>query len=149
MHIKSIDNGINAQGRLRAYLDGKVVFECFTLELSDRGNRRGVSNIPSGVYLVKRHWSLRFGRCWKVYRADGKGEVEGRSDILIHAANYASSDKRFRSDLRGCIAFGRAFGDINKDGVPDLLESRATHEEFDKVFEGVDEFQLVIERERL
>ncbi|MFN3562746.1 MAG: hypothetical protein ACK4XM_12660 [Chloroherpetonaceae bacterium] len=77
----------------------------------------------------------------------GKDEVDKRSQILIHPANYASSDSRYKSDLKGCIAFGMKHGDINQDGVIDLIDSRLVHKQFDKHLKNYNEFELVIDND--
>jgi hypothetical protein len=43
--------------------------------------------------------------------------VPGRSNILIHPANYVSQ-------LRGCIAIGLDGADINGDGLIDVTSSK-------------------------
>lgn len=65
---------------------------CQTIELPWRQNRRNTSCIPEGRYRLQPYPSLRFGRCLLV------ADVPGRSGILIHAANDATTE------LRGCIA---------------------------------------------
>lgn len=72
-----------------------------TLELPWRDNKRGVSCIPAGTYLVK--WWKSPSKGW-VYRLQ---DVPGRNYILIHSANFAGDiTKGFRSELLGCIALG-------------------------------------------
>lgn len=72
---------------------------CRSLELPWRDNKRQVSCIPEGVYRCVITRSPRLGR---VYGLLG---VPGRSNILIHSANFGG-DKSLGWDtqLQGCIA---------------------------------------------
>jgi hypothetical protein len=70
------------------------VQECHTLELPWRNNRRGVSCIPAGVYLLSWTESPTFKR--HTLRLE---DVTDRDGILIHPANEVK-------ELRGCIACG-------------------------------------------
>jgi hypothetical protein len=111
-------------------------FFCRSIELPDRGNQRGVSRIPAGEYLCKWHRSPRFG--W-VYLVTG---VPGRSDILIHPANWAGDKAMgFRSDLLGCIALGLQVGTLA--GQRAVLASRAACGRFFTRMAAAD-FALVI-----
>lgn len=72
-----------------------------SLELPWRDNRRSLSCIPEGTYDCVWHQSPRFGWCYMVT------SVEGRSEILIHAGNWAGDVQKGRhSDVRGCILLG-------------------------------------------
>lgn len=70
--------------------EGKIL--SYTIELPWRSNKRGVSCIPEGKYLLKKRYSAKFK--WHVEVTD----VENRSLILFHPANNA------RKELNGCIA---------------------------------------------
>jgi hypothetical protein len=72
------------------YADGKMV--CDTLELPWRFNKRKVSCIPEGSYLIKKRFSVKYKWHLEVLK------VPGRSGILIHTANDA------QKELQGCIA---------------------------------------------
>ncbi len=65
---------------------------CHTIELPWRDNRRNISCIPEGRYRLVRSRTRHFGHALRVL------DVPGRSGILIHAANDATTE------LRGCIA---------------------------------------------
>jgi len=65
---------------------------CFSIELTWKDNRTGVSCIPEGRYALAKRWSRKFGAHLRVM------DVPGRSDILIHPANDALQE------LKGCIA---------------------------------------------
>ncbi len=89
----------------RLVLEGQVLN---TIELPWRDNATGISCIPPGTYRVEMVNSPRYGRVY------GVRDVPGRSNILIHAANFAGDTaKGLRSDLRGCIAPCMAFGQLH------------------------------------
>lgn len=70
-----------------------------TVELPWRDNQPRKSSIPIGVYRCELVNSPKFGRVYGVL------EVPGRSNILIHAANFGGDvELGFQSDLLGCIA---------------------------------------------
>ena len=95
--------------------DNEVIFECFTLELPDRGNENEISRIPAGDYLAVKHESPKFGDTMWLQ------DVPNRSEILIHAGN-------FYDDTLGCILVGESITDIDGDGVRDVTNSRKTLE---------------------
>ena len=105
------------------------IFECETLELPYNGNKRNISCIPLGDYKVIPHMSPTFGKCFKVL------DVPGRSDILIHPGNYYT-------DIKGCIAIGATFKDINNDSLKDVILSKPTIENMVNVV--TEEFLLMI-----
>jgi hypothetical protein len=70
--------------------DGKTI--CYTIELPWLKNKRMVSCIPEGKYILKKRFSKKFG--WHIHLID----VPGRQFILIHPANNA------KKELLGCIA---------------------------------------------
>jgi len=110
-----------------------------TLEEEDRGNRRSISSIPTGTYLVKRVISPKFGDTFEVTG------VPNRSHILFHALNTEEGTE-------GCIGVGKKFGVLkvmDEDTghiTPKLaiLQSRDAFKEFLAYFEGVDEWLLEI-----
>ncbi|WP_291117738.1 DUF5675 family protein [Flavobacterium sp. UBA6135] len=65
---------------------------CYTIELPDQGNQRGISCVPEGKYLLRRRYSTRFQHHLELV------DVPERNFILIHSANDALRE------LRGCIA---------------------------------------------
>lgn len=65
---------------------------CRTIELPWLQNRRNVSCIPEGRYVLRKRFTPKHGLHVLVV------DVPGRSGILIHPANYA------KTELRGCIA---------------------------------------------
>jgi len=72
----------------------------FTIEPPWNFNRRNVSCIPDGAYMIERVNSPSRGDCLAVL------DVPDRSGILIHAGNVAA-------ESRGCILPGTAIGQIN------------------------------------
>lgn len=95
--------------------------------------------VPEGLYHVRKHVSAKFGQC---FAFDDK-ETAPRTSILIHAGNYAADSKIMRSDSHGCIIAGRAFGDINNDGVADVIDSKATMAELYKRLPAKFEVKIV------
>jgi hypothetical protein len=89
------------------------IFECCTLELPYKENQRNISSIPTGRYEVQPRNSAKYGDHFLVKN------VNFRDYILIHEANYYTQ-------LKGCIAVGENFYDINKDQVTDITSSRKT-----------------------
>lgn len=94
---------------LSAQLDSLLEFK--TVELPWKENKRRVSCIPPGTYTAIKHNSPKFGPCLWIQ------DVPGRSEILIHPANYWH-------DLLGCIAPGEDHKHIDKDGSLDVNKSR-------------------------
>lgn len=113
MIIRNAENTKQTEGYLMIFKGIRKVFECPVLELPDRGNQRNVSRIPAGSYRVIQHRSPSFGPSLWIQ------DVPGRSEVLIHYGNYYTN-------TRGCILPGRAFMDINKDGLVDVTDSRRT-----------------------
>ena len=74
--------------------------ECVTLERPWMGgaNTPDLAAIPEGRYRVQMYKSPSFGM-WLPKLMD----VPGRSDILMHAGNWAK-------DVKGCIALGMGHG---------------------------------------
>jgi hypothetical protein len=115
-------------------LDGDLaVYECKTLELPWRDNKRSISCIPPGVYTVVRRDSAKFKDHFHIK------DVPGRDFILIHPANYVT-------ELRGCIAPGKTHQDINGDGVKDITSSKDTLRGLLMLMD--DEFILTIKNKR-
>jgi len=83
-----------------------------TMELPWRDNKRAISCIPEGTYTVIKQPSKE-SRPYPYFRLPN---VKGRSGILIHRITYVK-------DLKGCIGVGGRFVDLNRDGVPDLVDS--------------------------
>lgn len=118
-------------GRLSVVSDeGKEVFSCVTLELPWLNNARRISCIPEGDYTCKRHLSPKFGQTYHVTN------VANRDAILIHHGNY-------NRDTLGCILVGNQHKDLNKDGLLDVANSKATMSELLDII-GNKQFKLTI-----
>ena len=108
-----IDKPKQTEGILYLIKDGKIIFDCKTLELPWLNNNRRISCIPAGKYKAIKHVSPKFGNCLWIKN------VPNRSEILIHPANYVHH-------LLGCIALGNKHIDINRDGLMDVANSKTT-----------------------
>jgi hypothetical protein len=127
--IRLDQNKKQSLGRLFIFDGLDIQYECCTLELADNKNQRNISCIPTGNYDVKPRTSEKYGNHYLV------DNVENRDYILIHPANYYTQ-------LKGCIAVGSDFYDINKDGECDITYSRRTVKEMLDV--APDGFDLTI-----
>lgn len=111
--LRISENNKQTLGRLFIFEGLDIAFECCTLELPFKANMRNVSCIPPGEYKVSPRNSEKYDDHFQVEN------VMMRDYILIHPANYYTQ-------LRGCIAVGYDFYDINNDGEHDLTHSRRT-----------------------
>ena len=78
-------------------LDHQPICQAFELPWMD--NKRMVSCIPSGAYMVEPHISPHFGEC---YHITG---VRDRDNVLIHPGNIDD-------DTKGCILPGLQNGNV-------------------------------------
>lgn len=112
-------------------------FISHTLELPWVSNENGISCIPPGIYSCQYTMSPRYKR--RMYCVTN---VEGRSGIRIHSANFAGAvSKGFRSDLLGCIALGTGYA-VNA-GQQIIISSRNEIRRFEQ-FTGGEDFILTI-----
>ncbi len=111
--IRLNENRKQTLGRFFLFDGLDIAFECCTLELPFITNAKNISCIPTGEYKVSTRNSEKYGDHYQVEN------VMMRDYILIHPANYYTQ-------LRGCIAVGYNFYDINNDGEHDLTHSRRT-----------------------
>jgi hypothetical protein len=95
-------------------------YQCKTLELPWKENKSQISCIPEGTYPVKIRYSKKYGTHLHIT------DVPNRDLILIHWANYVGSNnpKSGHPDLLGCVGVGERYGDITKDGIDELLNSK-------------------------
>lgn len=87
-------------------------YDCRALELPYRGNRNGVSCLPSGRYVAEIvHSSPKFNypHIW-VHDTDSIYAAGDRKGVKIHVANYVR-------ELEGCIAVGQRFVDLDPKGT--------------------------------
>ena len=112
-------------------LDALEIPFSVTAELPDLGNQVGISCIPMGRYLCKRVMYNRGG-----YETFEITDVTGRTHILFHKGNVPTED------AKGCVLIGELFEPVH--GKPAIQQSGKGFKEFMKMFEGRDEFTLVI-----
>lgn len=109
------DNGQETLSNITLVDNGAIVYSCCGMELPDKQNQRKISCIPKGEYDC-----IKVGSTAAIpYVHLSILNVPNRSGICIHKANFVSS-------LRGCIAVGDKFVDINKDGLKDITNSGKT-----------------------
>jgi len=89
------------------------LFKFKALELPDKDNQNSVSCIKEGIYPFKKEIQKKRGKILRI------SNVPNRSGILMHVANYVWQ-------LKGCIAPGKEYYDIDKDGLKDVTDSRNT-----------------------
>lgn len=89
--------------------NGGTSLVCDTLELPWKNNQRNISCIADGIYPYEVVDGLAI-------RIDN---VNGRDGIFMHVANSWK-------ELRGCVAVGKGYKDINRDLDYDVLKSALT-----------------------
>lgn len=108
-------------GHLRLVVGGQCRFSCCALELLGRGNRQYVSRLPAGTYVAERvpsSPSFDYPHLW----IHDEGSIYAASDregVKVHIANFVRQ-------LRGCIAVGRRYIDLDGDGLLDVTRSTET-----------------------
>jgi hypothetical protein len=107
-----------------------------TGELPWRDNKCGRSCIPAGVYAVSWEPSGKYGHKYEVQG------VAGRSDILLHAANFVGDrDKGRKAQVDGCIALG---GSISRmENQTTVMGSKSAVEKFEALL-NKEPFKLVV-----
>lgn len=115
------DQTVETKGALIVDSGIQILFECLSLELAWLNNQRGISCIPNGTY----DW-IKVPATEKIpYEHISILNVEGREGVCIHIANFAAGKK---VQLRGCVAVGSSYADINSDNIDDIVNSRKTYE---------------------
>ena len=120
-------------GKLDIYDGPLKVFSCKTLERPWVQNVTRKSCVPAGTYPVVLEYSPHFDRELNELKL-----VPGRSEVKIHVANYVRQ-------LEGCIGVGLSVGDINKDGVPDMVSSRVALDRLHEALDGAMQWELTID----
>lgn len=115
------------QGTPGTFAFGDRALRC--MELPWRDNAPGLSCIPPGTYRAELYNSPKHGQ---VYMLQG---VPGRSDVEIHAANFAGDRTLgWACELLGCIAPAESIGLMTPQGHAlaqlDGMASRAAMAEF-------------------
>lgn len=111
---------------------GNVIFKAESLERGWIDNKRNISCIPEGEYLLKLEWSPRFRKnLWEIYG------VPNRRECKFHAANYWHQ-------LNGCIALGQKRKRLDGDMELDVTNSKHTMDEFHKAMRGADTAKLIV-----
>jgi len=100
-------------GEMVAITNHNERLRCKTIELPWRNNQLRISCIPCEVYEVVKRFSAQHGEHFHVLN------VPDRDWILMHPANFSRQ-------LLGCMAPGKAFSDIDGDGLRDVTSSRDT-----------------------
>lgn len=111
--------------------NGNSVFDFHTLELPWKNNTRRISCIPPGEYTVVKMKPTSH----RAYYYFMVCNVKDRDAILFHPGNYTS-------DILGCILPGSGFADLNKDGIKDIVNTKATLAKLTNMMP--DTFRLII-----
>jgi hypothetical protein len=103
-----------------------------TIERPWLDNKPNVSCIPAGTYTCKRVTRPKHGECFEVQN------VEGRSAILFHVANYPE-------DVQGCIGVASGFNSSGIGEHPAMVTgSRNGMRIFMNKTKNIHEFKLII-----
>ena len=131
--IRKSDNGIQTVGSLVLKNEqGVVIFNCDTLELPWKENKKKISCIPKNSYdCIKREATKNIPYLHVLIM-----NIPNRDGVCIHKGNLYTQ-------IQGCVLVGKGYGDINKDGQLDVLSSGVT---FDKMMALLpNKFTLIIE----
>lgn len=109
------------------------IFDYKVLELPWKDNKRSISCIPEGEYTVTKMQPTEK----RPYVYFWVRNVPGRDGILWHPGNYTRQ-------IKGCHLPGKAFKDLDKDGIPDVTETTATLKKLAEILP--DKFQLIIKK---
>lgn len=104
-HTQSVFTALDQQNN--------ILLQCSILELPWRDNERKVSCFPEGIYRVVERRTDKFKRHYHIL------DVPERSFILQHPGN-------FTHQIEGCQLPGERFQHLNRDAVPDIINTRAT-----------------------
>jgi hypothetical protein len=125
------------------YTKGELIlpnFKCFTLELPYLNNVALISCFEEGVYNVIPRYSKKYGN--HLYITG----TPKRDLCLIHWGNYAASKnpKSGHPDIKGCVLTGFKYSDLDGDGLPEIIDSRAAFKALMKAYpEG---FELTVRK---
>lgn len=114
-------------------IPGHELFVCKTLELPWKNNENNISCIPSNSA-----YPCKYTRSNRLSEAAGHDvftyeilNVPHRTGIRFHSCNFVHQ-------LLGCVGLGAIYDDINHDGVPDIVNSKATVQKFEDLMERKD-----------
>ncbi len=151
--IRTLKNSKQSLGML-CVMD--TVFHAKTLELGWHNNASNISCFPAGIYICKWTRSPRLSReslaRWlkknpskkesdapddvkNVYTYEITG-VDGRAGLRFHSANWFF-------ELKGCVALGSIFKDLNADMELDIVHSGDTIKAFNELMNKKD-FRLIV-----
>lgn len=126
-------------GTLKVIDGGEVVFECKTLELGWKDNKKGESCIPPSprdntktydAIVLENSPSFNYEHIWIK-------DVPNRTYIKIHKGNYYDQ-------ILGCILVGEKYYDIDSDGLKDVTNSSNTLDKLMSYFSVGDQFQITV-----
>ena len=104
-------------------------FQCFTLELPWKENKRSISCIPEGLYEYTFYDSPKNGYVIQLEN------VRNRDYIQVHSGN-------FTYQVEGCILVGDSVKWLNTDKIPDVTNSRDTLNQLLKEAKGFDLIEI-------
>jgi hypothetical protein len=114
----------------------EIGFACFTLEPPWKNNRRNVSCIPTGEYIVRIRKSPKYGLIFHLT------DVNGRSYILMHSGNFGGDvELGYKSHTMGCILLAQSRGWLQSQMA--ILNSRITVRKFMNLMNN-EPFKLII-----
>ena len=91
-------------------------YSCYSLELPWIDNTPWISCIPEGEYKAICDLSDTKGGVGVIKLLNG--QIDGRTDVWIHVANYAGDrNKGYKSEIYGCVAVGSGFDDSEQKKV--------------------------------
>ena len=125
------DDGTQTLGVITLLVDGDIVGQYKTLELTWKGNKTSISCIPKGWYKVVPYNSPSKG---KVYLLE---DVYGRTFVEVHSGNY-------HYQIEGCILVGDDYVRINNDEFYDVTNSKNTLNKIMNLF-NYKEFLLIVQ----
>lgn len=110
-------------------------------ELPWVSNMANLSCIPCGEYVCRPINSHNFGKCYSV---DG---VEGRTHILIHAANFCGDRRKpkLKSDLKGCIAPGKRIGTLSVTNNGSQIAVLSSGDALNELFKEMNNEKFLLE----
>jgi hypothetical protein len=127
-HVKSHEGGhFQTLGTLLVKdKDDKIVFECKTLELPWRDNKKYISCFPPAPQQEATYnWVTRNSSPSFSYAHIHIQDVPGRTNILVHRGNWIGPTPEESHSL-GCVLVGSGFAYVNEDGYLDVIDSRNT-----------------------